>query len=228
MSLALIASAFWLGILTAISPCPMTTNIAAISFIGRQVGNDRGVVLAGLLYTVGRTVVYMALGVALTFGLAAAGETSRFLQGTMNDFLGPLMILLGLVLLNMIGSGWSFSIAGKGLQEKVKERGAWFAFPVGILFALSFCPVSAALFFGALMPLALKANSLFAAPLLYGIGTALPVTLFAFLIAFGGEYLGKTFNRLTQIEWWIRTVAGVLFILAGVYLSLAYVYELSF
>ena len=226
MSFIALFSAFWLGILTAISPCPLATNIAAISFISRQIGNNRSVLITGFLYTAGRTLTYIVLGAAITAGLLASGSVSRFLQSYLNEILGPIMILLGMILLGMIGSGLSFSVMSNNIQQKAQAKGLWFSLPLGIVFALSFCPVSAGLFFGALIPLSIQGNSKLLLPLTYGIGTALPVIVFAFLIALGGEYLGKAFNRLTQIEKWVRRTAGILFIIAGIYYCLAHIYEI--
>ena len=228
MTWFVIFSALWLGILTAISPCPLASNIAAISFIGRQMGNKRGVVLSGILYTIGRTLTYMILGAGIVAGLMASGEISRFLQQYLNEALGPILILLGMILLGMIGEKLSFNFFGNDIQKKAEKNGVWFAMPLGVLFALSFCPVSAGLFFGALIPLSLKHSSLYILPSLYGIGTALPVIFFAFLIAFGGEYLGKVFNCLTKIEIWVRHITGILFILAGIYYCLSYIYGINF
>ena len=184
-----ILSALWLGILTAISPCPLASNIAAISFIGRQMGNDRGVVFSGILYTIGRALTYMVLGAGIVTGLMVSGDVSRFLQQYLNEALGPILILLGMVLLGMIGGKISFNILGDGIQKKAENNGVWFAMPLGVLFALSFCPVSAGLFFGALIPLSLKHSSLYILPVVYGIGTALPVIFFAFLIAIAAAFL---------------------------------------
>lgn len=223
-----IGSAFWLGILTAISPCPMATNIAAISFVGRQVGSRRRVIQSGLLYTLGRTLAYVALGFAVTAGALATADASRFLQKYMNEILGPVLILLGMVLLGWIGSGLSLNLAGAGVQQRASRGGARWSVMLGVLFALSFCPVSAGLFFGALIPLSIRENSRLLLPLVYGIGTALPVLVFAFLIAFSTEYVGKLFDRLTQVEKWVRAIVGVLFILAGVYYCVTHVYGLSF
>jgi len=222
-----IGYAFWLGLFTAISPCPLATNIAAISFIGRQVGDRRGVLASGLLYTLGRTVTYVVLGALLTGGLLAVTQVSWFLQKYMNEILGPIMILLGMVLLGWIGSGLSLNLAGQGVQERAAKGGVLWAGLLGILFALSFCPVSAGLFFAGLIPLALKESSRLLLPSLYGVGTALPVLLVALLIAFSTEYLGKVFNCLTQVEKWIRIAAGVLFVLAGVYYCLTHIYGVS-
>lgn len=229
MTWCIIFSALWLGILTAISPCPLATNIAAISFIGRQVGHDRWVMLSGLLYTAGRTLAYVVLAAAIVSGLMASGEVSRFLQKYINDIMGPALILLGMVLLGMLGSSISLSfLSADKLQKQAEKKGAWMALPIGIAFALSFCPVSAGLFFGALIPLSLKNSSSFIIPSIYGIGTALPVIFFSFLIAFGGEYLGKAFHCLRKVELWFRYTAGILFILAGLYYCITHIYGLSF
>ena len=222
-----IGSAFWLGLLTAISPCPLATNIAAISFIGRQVGNRRAVLASGLLYTLGRALTYVVLGAILAGGLMAVSEASRFLQKYMNEILGPVMILLGMVLLGWIGSGLSMNLAGERVQERAAKGGMLWAGLLGILFALSFCPVSAGLFFAGLIPLSVQHGSRLLLPAVYGLGTALPVVFFAFLIVLSTEAVGKAFHRLTQIEKWVRWIAGVLFILAGLYYSLTHIYGLS-
>ncbi len=228
MTFWVIFSAFWLGILTAVSPCPLASNIAAISFIGRQIGNKRGVVFSGFLYTIGRTLTYIVLGAGIVAGLMASGRISRFLQQYLNEALGPVLIILGMILLGMVGDKLSLSFSGSSIRKQAEKSGVWFAMPLGVLFALSFCPVSAGLFFGALIPLSLKYSSSYVLPLVYGIGTALPVIFFAFIIAFGGEYLGKIFNCLTKTEIWIRRIAGILFILAGIYYCLCYIYGIEF
>jgi cytochrome c biogenesis protein CcdA len=219
-----LGSALWLGILTSISPCPLATNIAAISFIGRKVGSTRQVLLSGLLYTAGRAVAYLALGVVIMAGLMASGEIARFLQRYLNQILGPVLVLVGMLLLGLLNVTGSLTLAGSGLQQRAAKGGAGWALVLGILFALSFCPVSAGLFFGGLIPLSTSSQSRFVLPTLYGVGTALPVIVFAFIIAFASQYVGKAFHRLTQVERWVRIVTGVVFILAGVYYSLAYVY----
>ena len=217
-------SAFWLGVLTAISPCPLATNVAAISFIGRKAGAKNHVIGSGLLYSLGRTLAYVILGVVITAGILGSADASRFLQKYMNELLGPALIVLGLVLLGWIGTGVSLSIGAEKFQEKAKTGGLIWAVPIGFLFALSFCPVSAGLFFGGLLPLALKHQSPVLLPVIYGIGTSLPVVLFAFLMALGSAYVGKAFNRLTQIEIWVRYLAGTAFILVGIYYCLTHIY----
>jgi len=228
MSWLVIGSALWLGLLTAVSPCPLATNIAAISFIGRQLGSTRGVLLSGLLYTAGRVLAYVGLGIGIAAGIMVSDVLSRWLQQYLNEILGPVLILLGMVLLGMLGNGMSLNLIGhEKLHRQAEKHGAGLALPIGFLFALSFCPVSAGLFFGALIPLTLKSGGSFLLPLIYGIGTALPVIAFSFLIAFGGEYLGKAFNGLTVIERWVRRGAGILFIVVGIYYCLVHIYQIK-
>ncbi|HAS82512.1 MAG TPA: cytochrome C biogenesis protein [Verrucomicrobia bacterium] len=218
-------TAFWLGILTSISPCPLATNIAAISFIGRKAGQKNHVIRSGLLYSAGRTLAYVILGAIITTGLLGSAEISRFLQKYMSEALGPILIILGLILLGWIGSGTSLHMGADKLQARAKQGGIIWAVPIGFLFALSFCPVSAGLFFGGLLPLAIKQQSALLLPVAYGLGTSLPVVIFAFIMAFGSATLGKAFNLLTQIEIWIRRLAGTAFILAGIYTCLTHIYR---
>lgn len=217
--------AFWFGILTSISPCPLATNIAAISFLGKRVERPGSVFLGGLLYTAGRTITYVILGIVLVGGLLAAPQVSQFLQKYMNQLLGPILILVGMFLLELL----SLNLPGTGktgerLREKAESGGFWGAGLLGIIFALSFCPTSAALFFGSLIPLSVQANSNVIMPLIYGVGTALPVFAFALLIALGTQQVGKAFNRLTQFEKWARRITGVIFIVVGIYFSLVYIF----
>ncbi|MFP4549018.1 MAG: aromatic aminobenezylarsenical efflux permease ArsG family transporter [Fidelibacterota bacterium] len=221
-----ILSAFWLGILTAISPCPLATNIAAISFIGRKAGQQKHVIFSGLLYSAGRILAYIGLGALITAGLFSMSEVSLFLQKHMNEFLGPIMIFLGLVLLGWIGSGASFMINSTKLQERAKSGGLLWAVPIGVIFALSFCPVSAGLFFGGLLPMAINERSIFIIPFFYGLGTAVPVVIFAFIMAFSSAYVGKAFKQLNRIDLWVRKIAGTAFILVGIYYSLTHIYGL--
>src|SRR6056297_2296913 len=134
MSWALICSAFWLGILTAISPCPLATNIAAISFIGRKTGAQSHVISSGLLYSAGRTLAYVMLGFVITAGMLGSAEMSRFLQKYMNEALGPILIILGLVLLGWIGSTVSLNLGTRRIEAKASKGGFLWAAPIGFLF----------------------------------------------------------------------------------------------
>lgn len=229
--------AFWLGLLTSISPCPLATNIAAISFLGRSVGNTPKVLLSGLLYALGRTIVYVGLGVLILLVLqaasgsgdpnSAASGVSRFLQKYMGVILGPMLILVGMMLLGMLDFAGSLNLGGQGLQERVAKGGAIWALPLGVLFALSFCPVSASLFFGGLIGLSSQHSSPILLPTLFGIGTAVPVLAFAFIITFVSQYVGKAFNALTKFERWFRAITGAVFILAGIYYCMTHIYGFS-
>jgi cytochrome c biogenesis protein CcdA len=221
------ASALWLGILTSISPCPLATNIAAISYIGRRLGNSRQVFLTGLLYTLGRTAAYLVLGVLLVASVLSIPQLSMFLQKYMNQVLGPVLILVAMFLLGMIRVGFSGGGVSDKMQRRVDAWGIWGAGLLGIVFALSFCPVSAALFFGSLIPLSIKYGSSIIMPSVYGIGTAVPVIVFAILIALSAQSVGKAFNRLTQVEWWARRLTGGIFLAVGIHYCLKYIFEIA-
>ena len=213
-------SALWLGILTSISPCPLATNIAAVSYVGRHVGSPRAVLVAGGLYTAGRMLAYLVLGAAAVWSLMSVVEVSTFLQGSFHRLLGPLLVLVGLVLLNVIKFNLpAFGVSTK-LQEKVDRSGVWGAGLLGILFALSFCPVSAGLFFGSLVPLATDQRSPLLLPAVFGVGTALPVAGFAVLLAGGVGWLGSALDKVQAFERWARRVTGVVFIIVGIYETL--------
>ena len=232
-----LAAVFWFGLLTAVSPCPLATNIAAISFLSRSVGNSRRVLVSALLYTLGRTLVYVVLGVALlwTFQALAGGQgdikefaspTSRYLQRYGNLALGPALLLIGMILLGLIELNLSITAGSSRLQERAARGGAIWALPLGILFALAFCPPSIALYLSALV-LALDHGSPVLPPIVYGIGTAVPVIAFALVIAFASQHVGKVFNRLTQMERWFRLATGLIFVLAGIYTILTHIYGIS-
>ena len=218
-------SALWFGILTSISPCPLATNITAISFVGRKTGSPRGILLSGLLYTVGRALVYTAIGMLLVMSLLSAPAVSLTLQTWMNKLLGPILIFVGMVMLGFLRLSFRGRGMSKRLQQRVERWGVLGALGLGSLFALSFCPVSATLFFGSLLPLAVKHGSGILLPFIYGIGTAIPVVIFAIILAFGARWLGKVFERVTLVERWMRTATGLVFVGIGIYMSLAHVYR---
>ena len=218
------ASALWLGILTAISPCPMATNVAAISYIGKRLGSPRQVLLGGVLYTVGRTVAYVGLAVLILAGLQSIPRVSTFLQEYMNKVLGPVLIVVGLFLLELIQLGGRSNL-GERLGRRVEGWGLAGALALGVIFALSFCPISAALFFGSLISLAVKYDSRILLPGVFGVGTALPVFVFAVIIGLGVGSLGAAFHKLQRFEWWARRITGVVFILVGIYYCLEYIFE---
>ena len=212
------ASALWLGVLTSISPCPLATNIAAISYIGRRVDHPRAVLLSGLLYTLGRMAAYLGLAFVLVKTALSVPQVSIFLQKYMHLLLGPTLVIVGMFLLGLL----QIKFGGGGLSESLRKRvdalGIWGAMLLGIAFALAFCPTSAALFFGNVMG-ALKTGSTIALPLLYGVGTALPVIAFAGVMAFGSHKLGSAYNIANKVEWWARTVTGTVILVIGLWMT---------
>jgi cytochrome c-type biogenesis protein len=215
-----IFSAFWLGILTSISPCPLATNIAAVSFISRNLGSSKKVLSNGLLYAAGRMLAYIAIAVLAVASLLSLPEVSFFLETNMHKIMGPLLIIVGIILLDVIPISFSAPLVSSSVQEKAGKWGMWGSGMLGIVFALTFCPLSAALFFGSLIPLAVDGKSALMMPSVYGLGTALPVVAFAFVMVFSIKSIGKVFDRLTQIEKWARKLTAFVFMGAGLYLLL--------
>lgn len=221
----LTASALWLGILTSISPCPLATNVAAMGFIGRRTDSAAGALWIGVIYTAGRALAYTVLGMLLVNGLLAIPTVSQWLLANMVRVLGPVLILTALFLLGWIsfgGRGGSFT---NWAQRRANAMGTSAAFFLGVMFALAFCPASAALFFGSLISLSLEANSGFWLPLVYGIGTGLPVLLFGVVLAFAAGQIGRVFDKVTVIERWMRRVTGILFLVIGLYFLLAFTFQ---
>ena len=219
--------AFWLGILTSISPCPLATNILAISFIDKKISRPKTVFLTGLAFTLGKMITFTALAAVLVWSILAAEQVSLSLQKYMNKLLGPILIIVGMILLELLRFNMPSFHPGDKMQKRLKSLGIWSGGLLGIIFALSFCPVSAALFFGSLIPLSAKYNSIFLLPALYGVGSALPVFVFAVLVAFGAKYVGRAFNRIKEVELWIRRATGVIFIIIGIYFCLIYIFRIS-
>ncbi len=212
-------SAFLLGILTAISPCPLATNITAIAYISKEINNTKKIILSGLTYTLGRAITYTLLAVLLFFGLSSF-EMSRLFQGWGNKILGPILIFIGLVMFGII------KIKTGNQNQRLEKIKTWLAqkgylgsMLLGGFFALAFCPYSAVLFFGALMPIVLKSNGGLLLPIVFALGTGLPVIVFAILIAYSLQKMGKVFKVLTELEKWIRFAIALIFILIGIYYS---------
>ena len=216
-------SALWFGILTSISPCPLATNIAATTFIGKQIDTQYGTFLAGAAYTGGRAIAYILISFIIVTGLFSIPGVSMFLQQYMNIVLGPILIIVGLIIVELIPLRLpAWSSAGSNLAHRLSKGGIIGAIFLGFLFALSFCPVSAALFFGSVIPLALKFESSVWLPLWYGIGTALPVIGFAFLIAFSARFASQFVKGLTFIELYLRRLTATVFIGIGLYFTISY------
>lgn len=212
-----LSTALWLGILTSISPCPLATNIAAVSFLSKRITHPVLVLISGLSYTLGRMVAYAALGWIIINSLLSVPQVAQFLQKYMTKALGPMLIITGFVLLEVI----KINLHGISLSQKYQNAlvgsGAPGAFVLGVIFALVFCPVSAALFFGSLISLALNSKIGAILPFIYGIGTGLPVLIFALGITLGFTSLSHWFNKMVKFEIYARKTTGVIFIVIGIY-----------
>ncbi len=212
-----ILSAFLLGLMTAISPCPLATNITATAYISKNISSKRKVFLSGVLYSLGRAFSYTSLGLILYFG-ASKFHVARFFNQYGEKFLGPLLIILGLTMLNII----TFKFLSKSnfqdkFTETFKDKGLLGSFLIGLIFALAFCPYSGALFFGMLIPMTISSADGLYLPVVFAIGTGLPVILFTYLLAFTASKVGVFYNRISKIEKVMRIFAGVVFIITGLY-----------
>lgn len=210
-------SAFILGLMTAISPCPLATNITAIGYISKDIENRKVVFYNGLIYTFGRMIAYTLLAVILYFG-ANQVNVSSFFQLYGEKFIGPLMIIIGLVMLGILNLKFpGFS----NISEKISSnlgKSRLSTFLLGVVFALAFCPYSGVLYFGILIPLTVSSASGLLLPPVFAIGTGIPVLIFAWLIAFAISGLGNWYDRMKNFEKWFRRIVGILFIASGIYL----------
>lgn len=215
-------TAIILGLMTAISPCPLATNISAIGFISRDFENRRRVFLNGLVYTLGRAISYTGLAVIIYFG-ASKMNISLFFQGWGEKLLGPLLIIIGLLMLDVI----KLNFPGlTDLTDKIGEKSKgnyWSTLLLGMIFALAFCPYSGVLYFVMLIPMTVASASGLYLPVLFAIATALPVILFAWLLAFAVGNVGKMYNHIKFFELWFRRVVSVLFLVVGIY----YIFQTS-
>ena len=217
-----ILSAFVLGLMTAISPCPLATNITATAFISKNISNKKKVFLSGILYSLGRAFSYTLIGLILYFG-ASKFHIAKFFQQNGEKYLGPLLIVIGLIMLNII----RLNFLGKSnftekLSNKFSDKGLLGSFVIGAIFALAFCPYSGALYFGMLIPMTISSVEGLYLPIVFAIGTGLPVILFTYLLAFATGSIGLFYNKIKVIEKWMRKIAGVVFILTGIYYVLIF------
>lgn len=211
-----VLSAFVLGLMTAISPCPLATNITATAYIAKRISNRRSVLFSGLLYSLGRALSYSLIGLVLYLG-ASKFHLQRFFSQHGEQYLGPLLIVLGLVMLNVIRLGFLGKLSlGERLSERFKDQGLLGALMLGAIFALAFCPYSGALYFGMLMPMTLSKASLHL-PLVFALGTGLPVVVLTYFLAFAAHQIGPIYEKIRTVETYLRYAAGGIFVLAGCY-----------
>lgn len=209
-------SALVLGLMTAISPCPLATNITAVGFISKDIENRNRVFINGLLYTLGRAISYTAIALIIYFG-ADQFKFSGFLQLYGEKFLGPLLIVIGLFMLDVI----KIKFPGvSGLTSKMEAKTQWSywdAILLGMIFALAFCPYSGVLYFGMLVPMTVASASGLYLPMIFALATGIPVIIFAWILAFSVSSIGGVYNKMKNFEIWFRRVVAILFIIVGIY-----------
>ena len=217
-----VVTAMILGILTAVSPCPLATNLTAVAYLGREIDNRRKVFYLGLLYTLGRTIAYSALGAVLIF-IIRKGEDAFDIQDAISAIgewiLGPALVLIGLFmlfghLLHLPKFGFSGQASGSWTQ------GALGALILGVLFAMAFCPTSGMLYFGMLIPMSAVESGGYALPVVYAIATSLPVLVAAWIIAYSMQSLGKVMGKIAIFQRWFNRFVAILFILVGLYYTI--------
>lgn len=216
-----VLTAFLLGLLTALSPCPLATNIAAISFIGKEMEDRKRVFRNGLLYTLGRILAYTLLGFVLIL-ILNEGSSMFGIQKTIGTWgervLGPALLVIGLFML--FGDRLNLPQFGfKGNAEGLARKGGWGALLIGILFALAFCPTSGVLYFSMLIPLSATTTAGYLLPAVFAIATALPVLVVAWILAFSVQQVGRLYGRMRTVQRWMNLFVGVLFIGIGIYYS---------
>lgn len=214
-----VLTAFLLGLLTALSPCPLATHIAAIGFIGKDIEDRKRIFLNGLLYTLGRVLSYTLLGVILIMVLKGGASMFGIQQrvGVWGEFvLGPLLVAIGLFMLfadrlNLPKFGFN------GNAEGLVKKGGWGALLIGILFALAFCPTSGVFYFGMLIPLSATVPAGYLLPVVFAVATSLPVLVVAWVLAFSVQQIGRLYGRMQLLQRWMNFLVGGVFILTGIY-----------
>lgn len=212
-----VLTAFLVGILTSISPCPLATNITAIAYISKDIKTPRHTLLNGLFYTLGRGISYTLLAILIYFGFSSF-QISRIFQGWGDKILGIVLIFIGLVMFGAIKINFSDKNEKfEELKEKIAQKGFLGALLLGVIFALAFCPYSGVLFFGVLIPLVFKSAESLLLPPFFALGTGLPVVIFAFVIAFSVKHLSQAFSVVSKVEKATRYVVATTFVLVGIY-----------
>ena len=220
-----LVAAFFIGLMMAISPCPLATNITAIAYISRNLSSGKHTLFVCFLYTIGRVLVYVSIAVLIVLGGLKVQSISLFLQQYGDLLLGPILFIGGILMLEVIPLSMKFEHKGiSNLKEKLSkqflDKGIFGSFLLGILFALSFCPFSAVLFFGMLVPLALSIQDPIGVPLVFGMATGLPVIIFAALLSIGVSRCGAMMSKVQSAEKMFRRVVAVVFVIIGAYYTL--------
>jgi len=217
-----VIAAFFIGLMTAISPCPLATNITAVAYISKNLENKRRTLLIGFSYAFGRAFTYVMIASLIVWMGLSAQSVALPLQQYGGMLIGPLLIVIGILLLGIIKIN---IFKGSGKLEKLKEnlsrRGVLGGFLLGAIFALAFCPFSAVLFFGMLIPLAIAAGDGIIIPSVFSIATALPVIILSLVLVHSVSKLGNVMNKIQIFEKWMRRSVAIVFIVVGTYYTIA-------
>ncbi len=214
-------TALILGLMTSISPCPLATNISAICYISKDLNSRRKTFLNGILYILGRTISYTALGIVLIYFLkqgASIYKIQKFITTYGEMIIGPFLIIFGIIMLDIIKLKLSISTGlTRKMENKESKSSIWNSLLLGIVFALAFCPYSGVLFFGGLIPLSVSSASGYFLPVVFAVATGLPVIILAWILSFSVKSIGGVYNKLKTFEFWFRRIVGVVFIIIGAY-----------
>ncbi len=213
-------TAFILGLLTAISPCPLATNIAAIGFISKNIEDRKAIFMRGIYYTVGRVLAYTVLGIIL-ISILKEGASMFGIQKAISKWgellIGPVLLIIGLFML----FGHKLNLPKFGFDgsnsEKLAGKGSWGALLLGVLFAMAFCPSSGIFYFGMLIPMSVTATVGWLLPVLFAVATALPVLVVAWILAFSVEKVGEVYGKIQTVQKWLNIVVGAIFVIVGIY-----------
>jgi cytochrome c biogenesis protein CcdA len=216
-NIPLIAS-FFIGLMTAISPCPLATNITAIAYVSKKIGNSKHTLLVGVLYTIGRMIVYIGIAAVIVWIGISTFSISITLQKYGKVLLGPLLLVFGILMLNVINISFGKSSDKLNkIKESLSEKGLIGSLLLGMLFALAFCPISGVFYFGMLIPLALQNSDPIIIPSIFAIATGLPVIIFSLILVFSVSMIGDVMKKVQTFEKWMRKAVAIIFIFVGIY-----------
>lgn len=216
-------AAFVLGLMTAISPCPLATNITATAYLSKDITEKRKVLFNGLFYTLGRIFSYTALGLIFYFG-ASQFKVAKLLQGVGGMWLGVALVIVGILMLDIIKLNIPlFDKFKPKVNEEKRKGGYWNAFLMGVVFALAFCPFSGVLYFGVLIPMTVASPSGLLLPPVFAIATGLPVIIISYLIAYSMANVGKFYSKMKTFEVWFKRIVAAVFIIVGIYYIATYI-----
>lgn len=218
-----ILTAFILGLMTAVSPCPLATNITATAYLSKDITKKRKVLFNGIFYTSGRIFSYTALGLIFYFG-ASQFKVAKLLQGIGGMWLGIALVIVGILMLDIIKLNIPlFDKLKPKVNEEKQKGGYWNAFIMGVVFALAFCPFSGVLYFGVMIPMTIASSSGLLLPPVFAIATGLPVIIISYLLAYSMSSIGSFYSKMKTFEAWFKRIVAAVFIIVGIYYIITYI-----